>query len=275
MTTYAIGDVQGCYDELRRLLDLVAFGDQDHLWFTGDLVNRGPQSLAVLRFVRDLDGRATVVLGNHDLHLVAVAADPRQRRRTDESLDAVLAASDRDELIDWLRNRPLLHEDIRLGTTLIHAGLPPQWDLAVAKRCASEVEGMLHGPDHRALLADMYGDEPSHWDQCASEVDRWRFTINCFTRLRYCTPDGRLALSHKGPPGIAGSDLPWFQHPDRRSRGTRLVFGHWSTLGRVAWPDESVWGIDTGCVWGGALTALNLESGELTALPCPAQRAVD
>jgi bis(5'-nucleosyl)-tetraphosphatase (symmetrical) len=278
MGTYAIGDIQGCYDELCRLLERLDFDEhRDRLWLTGDLVNRGPQSLEVLRFVRALAGSATVVLGNHDLHLLAAAmADaPTQ---AGEDFAAVLGAPDRDELLDWLQRRPLLHDDDRLGFTMVHAGLPPQWDIDCARTCAREVEAQLQGEGCTRLLAGMYGDLPDRWHPELHGMARWRFTINCLTRLRYCHPDGVLALAHKGAPGgQPGGLLPWFAVPGRRSRGRRLLFCHWSTLGRVAWQEEQAYGLDTGCVWGGSLTALRLDAApvtdaDFTRLPCRGHR---
>ncbi|HXG28482.1 MAG TPA: symmetrical bis(5'-nucleosyl)-tetraphosphatase [Nevskiales bacterium] len=273
MPLYAIGDVQGCLAELLQLLERLRFSpDRDRLWFTGDLVNRGPDSLGTLRFVRSLGSAAVTVLGNHDLHLLAVAADPQRRRRTDDSLDAVLQAPDRDELLDWLRRQPLLHHDPERAVTMVHAGLPPEWDLAAAQACAREVETVLRAGDGTAFFGHMYGDQPRRWDPALTGWPRLRFIVNCLTRLRYCTPDGRLALEHKGAPDGQRDDVqPWFRLPGRRSRGQRIVFGHWSTLGQVAWDDERVWGLDSGCVWGGRLSALRLdtEPWELTQLPCP------
>lgn len=259
MPTYAIGDIQGCFEELQRLLDEIAFDPAtDRLWFTGDLVNRGPRSLDVLRFVRSLGKRAITVLGNHDLHLLAVAEGLAPKRH-DDTLDAILAAPDRDELLDWLRRRPLLHRDEALGFTLIHAGLPPQWDMDTAAGCAREVEAVLRGERWRDLPAHMYGDEPSKWHPGLSGHARLRFITNSLTRLRYVTRDGSLALKPNGAPGSQPQGcLPWFQAPERRSRGERIIFGHWSQLGRIHWPKEQVYGIDTGCVWGNTLTALRL-----------------
>lgn len=259
MAVFAIGDVQGCHDGLQRLLERIRFDPADDaLWFCGDLVNRGPDSLAVLRFVRKLGDRAVAVLGNHDLHLVAARRD-RARLRDGDTLDALLAAPDADELVDWLQRRPLLHHDRRLGYTLVHAGLAPQWDLDTAIACAREVEAVLAGPQAGGLLDDMYGDRPDRWDDALSGVGRWRFIVNCFTRVRFVTDDGRVALHHKGPPGSAPrGHRPWFEHPDRRSAGLNVVFGHWSTLRRD--PGGGVYPLDTGCVWGGRLSALRLDA---------------
>ncbi|HZR37158.1 MAG TPA: symmetrical bis(5'-nucleosyl)-tetraphosphatase [Nevskia sp.] len=267
MTTYAIGDLQGCYDTLRRLLDRVHFDPaHDVLWFTGDLVNRGPQSLPTLRYVYRLGAAARTVLGNHDLHLLAVANGGRKGRR--DTLDEILAAPDRDELLDWLRRQPLLLE--APGVAVLHAGLPPQWDLAQARACAREAESVLAGPDYAAFLREMYGDEPAVWDEALRGLPRLRYIINCYTRLRYCGAGGRLDFAHKGSPGTQPEGLlPWFQAPGRRSAGTTLVFGHWSTLGRVRWPEHQVYGLDTGAVWGGRLTALRLEDWRLLDVPSP------
>ncbi len=258
MATYAIGDIQGCYDELRTLLDRVAFDpEHDVLWCVGDLVNRGPNSLGVLRFFKALGDHAQVVLGNHDLHLLAVAAGNKSHHE-DDSLHDVLTAPDRDELLDWLRHRPLLFTDTRKQFTLIHAGLAPQWDLLQAQQCANEVEQVLRDPDHyQAFLAALYGNEPQQWRDDLSGIDRLRFIVNCLTRLRYCSVDGQLLLKEKGPLGSQSSKArPWFQLPQRRTQHDRIIFGHWSTLGYYA--DHNVWALDSGCLWGGQLTAVRV-----------------
>jgi bis(5'-nucleosyl)-tetraphosphatase (symmetrical) len=261
MATYAIGDIQGCYDDLRRSLDAIGFDErEDCLWCVGDLVNRGPDSLSVLRYIRSLGERAVCVLGNHDLHLLAVASD-NPRHKDAQTLGDVLGAPDRDELLDWLRHRPLLHHDTDIDFLLVHAGLPPQWDLATAKACAAEVEAVLRGPDHPAYFAQMYGNKPALWDPALRGMERWRYTTNCLTRLRFCAPDGSLCLKEKGPPGSqAAGRVPWFEHPDRRSRDQRIVFGHWSTLGY--WTVDNTWAIDSGCLWGGNLTLLRLDTAQ-------------
>ena len=257
MATYAIGDVQGCYDSLQRLLERIAFDPTgDRLWFVGDLVNRGPDSLAVLRFVKSLGDRAVVVLGNHDLHLLARGEGQVSYAKKD-NLDDVLDAADRDELLAWLRHRPLIHHDPDKRFTMVHAGLPPQWDLALALACARELEAVLRGPDHRAFLMAMYGDEPAIWSPDLAGMDRLRFITNCLTRMRYCDPLGRLDLSAKGHPITQPANaLPWFRIPWRASRGERIVFGHWSTLKWLA--EDNVWSLDTGCLWGGHLTAIRI-----------------
>ncbi len=273
MAVYAIGDIQGCLDELLALLEAIRFDpDEDRLWFVGDLVNRGPQSLETLRFVRDLGERAITVLGNHDLHLLALAAGNHRFQDSDD-LRPVLEAPDRDELIHWLRHRPLLHHDPELAFTMVHAGLPPQWDLATAIACAREVEAVIQGPDHVDFFDRMYGNKPNRWDPALEGMDRWRFITNCFTRLRFVTRKGKLKLKLKGSPGGQKKKyLPWFLHPHRRTRDQRIVFGHWSTLGySVA---ENTWGIDTGCLWGGRLTALRLDlaTPAPTWLDCPGRQ---
>lgn len=273
MPTYAIGDVQGCFDEFQQLLEKIEFNPRrDRLWLAGDVVNRGPRSLDVLRFIMRLGDRALTVLGNHDLHLLAVAEGLARANRRD-TLNAILDAPDRDELLDWLRHRPLLHHDPALGFTLIHAGLPPQWDVEAASACAHEVEAVLRGPGWRDLSSHMYGDEPRAWDAKLQGHARLRFIVNCLTRLRFVDNDGRVALEPSGPPGTQPAGYhPWFEAPDRRSRGERIVFGHWSQLGRVHWPRERVFGIDTGCVWGNALTALRLEDETVYSVPCKINR---
>jgi len=259
MATYAIGDVQGCYDELRELLGEIGFRrGRDRLWFVGDLVNRGPDSLGVLRRVMELRDAATVVLGNHDLHLLAIARGNARFKSGDESLHAVLDAPDREQLLDWLQSRPLLHHDAQLAYTMVHAGLPPQWSLDTARRCAAEVEQQLRGEHSGAFLARMYGDQPDLWREDLAAAERLRFTVNCLTRLRVVDRDGRLHLRFKGPLHALPAHLvPWFRARGRRTRDDRIVCGHWSALGYVS--EENVLGLDTGCVWGGLLTAQRID----------------
>jgi bis(5'-nucleosyl)-tetraphosphatase (symmetrical) len=260
MATYAIGDIQGCDDELAHLLDELKFDpSSDRLWFVGDLVNRGPKSLAVLRRIKNLGDAATVVLGNHDLHLLATAYAGAKRKSKD-TIDDVLSAADRDELLAWLRERPLLHHDEQLGYTMFHAGLPPQWDLATAQRCARELESTLRDDAScKALFEHMYGDQPNRWSEALTGFDRLRFITNCLTRLRFCRADGTLELEYKGTIAQAPSGvLPWFRAPNRRSKGLRIVCGHWSALGYHA--EGDVLAIDTGCVWGQRLCAVRLDT---------------
>lgn len=272
MAVYAIGDVQGCFDELQALLEHISYDPAaDTLWFCGDLVNRGNKSLETLRFVHALGKRAITVLGNHDLHLIATASGFRQGSSKD-TLDTILAAPDRDELVEWLRHRPLLHHDAVTGYTLVHAGLPPQWDLALARACAAEAEAVLRGPHYRDFLENMYGNRPDHWDAALSGHDRIRFIVNCFTRMRYCASDGRLDLKSKGPPGSQPAGyLPWFAVPARSSRDMQIIFGHWSTLGRRN--DPGIYPLDHGCLWGGELVALEVgPEPRYHSLSCPGQQ---
>lgn len=257
MSRYAIGDVQGCYTELRDLLAQLKFSaDRDRLWFVGDLVNRGPRSLEVLRFVRALGDNAITVLGNHDLHLLAVACGAHRKRKSADTLDEIFAAPDCDDLLGWLITRPLAHYEH--GDLLVHAGLVPQWTVDMALSLAREVETALY-TDPRMLFDNMYGDEPRRWSAKLDGTDRLRFAINVLTRLRLCTPDGEVDLKMKGkPPGKHSQLQPWFEIERRQSAGTRIVFGHWSALGLIVRKD--VVGLDSGCVWGGELTALDLDS---------------
>lgn len=276
MTTYAIGDVQGCFDALQALLEKIRFDpSRDTLWFTGDLVNRGPQSLETLRFVRGLKERAVTVLGNHDLHLLAVASGTAKRKKQD-TLDEILAAPDRDQLLDWLRHRPLLHHDVTLGWTLVHAGLLPQWDLVEAQRLAREAEAALQGAHADSFLANMYGDLPDHWRENLAGHERLRVIVNAFTRLRYCDSEGKVELSFKGAPGGQPPGLvPWFQAPHRRSGAEHVVFGHWSTLG--VYQDHGVLGLDGGCLWGRELCGARLEPGaaQILSIRCRDYRHPD
>ncbi|MEJ1334887.1 MAG: symmetrical bis(5'-nucleosyl)-tetraphosphatase [Candidatus Sedimenticola sp. (ex Thyasira tokunagai)] len=272
MAIYAIGDIQGCYDELRRLLDQLDFDPaKDTLWFAGDLVNRGPHSLKVLRFVRKLGSSAVTVLGNHDLHLLAISEGNFKHKAKDHTLDPVLKAKDRDQLLHWLRHQPLMHHDKKRGFSLVHAGLPPQWNIATALACAGEVEAVLQGAGFHRYCMQMYGNLPDRWSPKLKGMDRLRFITNSFTRMRYCDTAGSLALREKGTPGKQGKGLlPWFKHPARASRRDRIIFGHWSTLGYLQ--QNNVWALDTGCLWGGKLTALKLRNKKAptpTHLDCP------
>ena len=261
MATYAVGDIQGCCDEFELLLEQINFNpDYDQLWLTGDLVNRGPRSLDTLRLVKSLGNAAITVLGNHDLHLLATALNPETRHKAKDTFDDILRATDRDELLHWLQHRPVLHHDAQLNWTLIHAGLPPQWDLALAKRCANELQDVLRQPDHaRALFRQMYGDQPDCWDDRLEGMDRLRFITNCLTRLRVCTTNGTLKLKAKGSPDqLEHGLLPWFKVPQRLSRDERIVCGHWSALG--FYNADNVLALDTGCVWGGSLCAVRLDT---------------
>lgn len=269
MAVFALGDIQGCLSSLQCLLDKLEFDPgRDRLWFVGDLVNRGPQSLETLRFVRGLGNAAITVLGNHDLHMMAISQGLRQQTRRD-NLDAVLTAPDRDELFDWMRRQPLLHHDNELNFTMVHAGFSPNWDLRAAQACAAEVEGVLRSENYQQFIEQMYGDEPDRWSDDVHGVERWRYIVNCFTRLRFCDADGRLSLREKGAPEQHQELIPWFRVPGRRSQDLRIIFGHWSTLGR--YHADNVYCLDSGCVWGAEMTALRLDSPqpEWTMVPCP------
>jgi bis(5'-nucleosyl)-tetraphosphatase (symmetrical) len=270
MARWAVGDVQGCCDELEQLLARIRFSsDRDRLWLVGDLVNRGPASLAVLRLVRSLGDNATSVLGNHDLHLLAVALAGAKLRRSD-TLSEILAAADRDALLEWLLLRPVAHFEPAYSDLLLHAGVMPQWSTAQTLQLAAEVERSLRDSP-RALLATMYGDQPDHWQARLAGLDRLRFTINVLTRLRFCTADGRVDFKQKGKPDSAPSPwLPWFRVAGRASGAQRIVFGHWSALGFYS--GHGVLGIDTGCVWGGALTAVNLDDPEAPPVSVPSRQ---
>jgi len=263
MATYAIGDIQGCYDELARLLESIRFdSSRDTLWFCGDLVNRGGQSLAVLRQVRAFGKAAIVVLGNHDLSLLAVAErDEADQAKVNPELREVLFAPDRDDLLNWLRGCPLLHVDRTLNFMLVHAGLAPRWNVERAERAAAEVEQRLRGDGARRLLKSMFGNKPDLWTPRLQGTDRLRATINVLTRMRYCDVRGRIAYQEKGPPGTQKPGLyPWFEVPGVAPREIRVVCGHWSTLGRFQ--GMGVYAIDGGCVWGGELIALRIDSEE-------------
>jgi bis(5'-nucleosyl)-tetraphosphatase (symmetrical) len=265
MATFAIGDVQGCFEELERLLGKIGFSaSRDRLWFVGDLVNRGPRSLEVVRFVKGLGERAIVVHGNHDLHLLTLAAG-HAKRRDDDTFDDVLAAPDRDDLLDWLRFRPMLHvEDEYL---MVHAGLLPSWSAAQARDLAAEVEAELRARRYRLFLAELYGSRPDAWDESLRGMDRLRVIVNAMTRMRFCSADGVMELRVKGeveqaPPGF----MPWFEVPGRKTRGVAVICGHWSALGLKLTRD--LLALDTACVWGGALTALRLEDRRLFQVRC-------
>ncbi|MFM8481287.1 MAG: symmetrical bis(5'-nucleosyl)-tetraphosphatase [Gammaproteobacteria bacterium] len=265
MARIAIGDLQGCLTELQQLLKDIRFSaDRDQLWFVGDLVNRGPDSLGVLRFVRALGANARVVLGNHDLHLLAVAFGSRQKLREDDTLDDVLSAADRHALLEWLLRQPLA---VREGSDLmLHAGVVPQWSADEVLQYAREVEHALQA-NPQALFDVMYGNKPDCWRDELDGSDRLRFIINVLTRLRFCRADGRIDLKMKGAPGSQDAGwMPWFEVPTRRTRGVRLVTGHWSTLGLV--DRAELLALDTGCVWGGALSAASLDGPERWSQPC-------
>lgn len=265
MATYAIGDIQGCFGSFMRLLEQCAFApEKDRLWLVGDLVNRGPRSLETLRYVRGLGSAAVTVLGNHDLSLL-MAAEGFGKRGKGDTFDEILAAPDRDELLFWLRQQALCH--VEGNFCLVHAGLLPQWTVDEARGLAGEVEDALTGPDWREFMAHMWGSEPAMWDAGLEGWPRLRVIVNAMTRMRFCTPRGVMEFKskgevHKAPPG----HLPWFEVPGRRSADAVLVTGHWSALGLKVLPN--LLAIDSGCLWGGPLTAIRLEDRTLFQVPC-------
>jgi len=271
MSTYAIGDIQGCQDSLLRLLDVCSFDPaSDRLWLVGDLVNRGPHSLETLRFVRSLGDAAITVLGNHDLYLLMVAEGVEKRRGKDDTLDDILKAPDRNELLDWLRRQPLCHVD--QGFCLVHAGLLPEWSVAQARLLAAEVEALLRGDSYREALARMWGSEPAQWSDDLPAWDRMRVTVNAMTRMRFCSPAGVMEFKTKGEVKNAPKGyLPWFDVPGRKSADHVLVTGHWSALGLKVKP--KLLALDSGCLWGGHLTAVRLEDRQVFQVDCSPEEA--
>ncbi len=267
MAVYAIGDVQGCYDPFRRLLDAIEFDpSNDTLWLTGDLVNRGPKSLKTLRYVKSLGNSVVTVLGNHDLHLLALEAGVVRYGKRFGSLQKLLNAPDVAELCDWLRHRPLAHYDEKLNTLLVHAGTHPDWSVKKTLTCAAEVEEALQKYDYPTLLGKMYGNTPNMWSNKLSGYKRLRFIINCLTRMRMLSADGHLDLNFSGSPWRARKGLkPWYENAAPAWAGTRVIFGHWSALGLIVLPN--VISLDTGCVWGRQLTAIRIDRRQ----PCVVQ----
>jgi bis(5'-nucleosyl)-tetraphosphatase (symmetrical) len=262
---YALGDIQGCFSALESLIGQIRFdSSKDTLWFVGDLVNRGPKSLAVLRWVKALGNSAVVVLGNHDLHLLAAAEGVRPLSKGDTFQD-VLEAPDREDLLNWLRQQRLLYRE--KNVVLVHAGLLPQWSAAEAEALATEVEDVLRGSEYKTLLREMYGSSPAQWSPDLTGMVRYRVIVNALTRLRFCTSEGKMDLKQNGPPETAPQGFsPWFALPNRKNRDVVIVSGHWAALGlRVA---DNLLALDSGCVWGGSLTAVRLEDRKLFQVPC-------
>ena len=271
MSTYAIGDVQGCFKELILLLDKINFDEtNDRLWFVGDLVNRGPDSLEALNFVINLGESAITVLGNHDLHLLALAEGIMQAKKRD-TLAPIINSPDKQDLITWIRQQALIHYDKELNFTILHAGLPPQWDIHQALELAAEVTQVLNSNDYLSFLKVMYGDTPALWDENLTGHDRLRFIVNCFTRIRYLNAKHELNFTEKGAPGSQDDNLfSWFTIDDRKSKHEKIIFGHWSTvhLGNIRdFAPYNVYPIDTGCLWDGDLTAIRLEDEKLFSVP--------
>jgi len=257
MAIYAIGDLQGCFKPLQRLLDKIQFDPtNDKLWFAGDLVNRGPQSLETLRFVKSLGSSAVTVLGNHDLTLLAMAEGFGKSKN--HTLDDILNAPDRDELLHWLRNQPLFHYNEKRGYCMVHAGVPMLWDISTAVIRAHEVEKVLRSDRYHEFLAHMFGNTPTLWHDELRGWDRLRYITNCFTRMRYCTQNGALEFHSKGAPGTQEDGyFPWYELKNRPNIKDKIIFGHWSTLAGIT-NQEGVYALDTGCLWGGKLTAMKL-----------------
>ena len=265
MAVFAIGDVQGCFPALQQLLDQIHFDlSRDRLWFVGDLVNRGPQSAAVLRFVKGLGSAAVTVLGNHDLHLLAVAEGCARPRRQD-TLQDILHAPDRDELLDWLRQQRLIYQ--QSAFVLVHAGLLPQWTVAQAVALGQEVEQVLRGAERQAFLHHLYQQTASRWSDGLTGMARLATTARVLTHLRVCSADGAMDFSYKGPPGQAPQGLiPWFQIPDRRHAEATIVCGHWAAMGLQVLPN--LLALDGGCVWGRKLVAIRLEDRQISLVSC-------
>ncbi len=274
MSTYAIGDIQGCYSQLKELLVKLNFkSDKDQLWFAGDLVNRGPDSLKTLRFIKSLQDNAISVLGNHDLHLLAIAHNCAKPGKKD-TLQAIFKARDSDELLNWLLHRPLVHYQKKHHVCLVHAGLFPQWTLTDTLNHAKEIQLILRSSNAIHFFENMYGDKPSRWSDDLSGWDRLRFITNCFTRMRYINTNMKLKLKEKGAPGKQANDIhPWFEF-ERADKGLNIVFGHWSTLSNPGL--ENLYPLDTGCLWGGKLTALKISKKlkKLTSVKCPKTQAI-
>ncbi|WP_047289584.1 symmetrical bis(5'-nucleosyl)-tetraphosphatase [Pseudomonas protegens] len=272
MATYAVGDLQGCLEPLQCLLEQVAFDPaRDRLWLVGDLVNRGPQSLETLRYLYSIRHSLVCVLGNHDLHLLAAWRNVERLKKSD-TLREILEAPDCEELLQWLRQQKLMHYDEARNIAMVHAGIAPQWSLKKAQKCAAEVEEALRDDNLLDPFLDgMYGNDPAKWDSDLKGVTRLRVITNYFTRMRFCTSDGKLDLKSKegldtAPPGYA----PWFSHKERKTRDLKIIFGHWAALeGRCNEP--GIFALDSGCVWGGAMTLLNVDSGTRLTCDCDAQ----
>jgi len=268
MPTYAIGDVQGCFTPLQQLLEKIQFNpQQDTLWLTGDLVNRGPHSLEVLRFVKNLGERQRIILGNHDLHLLAVAHGAHAGWPED-TFHAILSAPDREELIHWLQQQPLFFHDDTLNFAMVHAGLAPSWTFETAKELAQEVESVIRNPKTaKSFFENMYGDEPAAWSPTLVGWDRLRCITNYLTRARFCHADGRLELKSKGKQCSEDQLIPWFRLPNRANVNANIIFGHWAALGGVT-ETPHVFALDTGCIWGYCLTAMRLDDGLRFSVTC-------
>ncbi len=268
MSDYAIGDLQGCYEPLQRLLELIDFDEKvDRLWLVGDLVNRGPESLAVLRFIHSLPILPVITLGNHDLHLLGSLFGNQPWKGRDDTIQAVLNAPDGESLGHWLRKQSILHYSSELNIVMCHAGIAPMWDLEQARRLAQELENILSGDNYKEFLSHMYGNQPDIWSDDLTGLDRLRVITNYFTRMRFCDSQGRLELGYKGTIDKAPANLyPWYNVPKRKEITADIVFGHWAALKGIS-PNPKIHAIDTGCLWGGPLTALRLQDRKRFSVP--------
>ncbi len=270
MAIYAIGDIQGCFDDLQRLIEKINFNPAtDSLWFCGDIINRGPKSLETIRFIKQLGNNAVTVLGNHDLHFLAVAYVTDKPSKHD-TFDDILKAEDRDELVDWLRQQKLFHFDPEHNISMVHAGIPPSWTIEDARRYAAEMENVLKAENPKDFFEHMYGNQPRQWHEQLKGWDRYRYITNVFTRMRFCDTDGRPDFKFKGDIGSQPEHLiPWFLYKDRQTKNDEIIFGHWSTLSNV--DANNIYPIDTGCLWGGKLTALKIsnEGRVQISIDCP------
>lgn len=269
MATYIIGDLQGCFDPLQALLAQINYHPaQDKLWFVGDIVNRGPQSLECLRFVKSLGSGGQMVLGNHDFHLIASALGVEKYRAKSDTLEPILNAPDAEELINWLRQQPLLVKHPQYAAIMVHAGIPPQWSIEEALNYSKEVESILRGEKWQDFIKHhLFGSKTREWHPLITGWERLRYIVNAFARMRYCDPHGKLDFEQKGAPASSfGRYQPWFTHPNRRNKDHQIFFGHWSTLGSL--DGYQVHATDTGCLWGGLLTAYCLESQQRHTYQC-------
>lgn len=270
MATYIIGDLQGCYDELMALLKQISYNPKkDQLWFAGDIVNRGPKSLECLEFVKSLGSKGKMVLGNHDFHLLAAYSGSPKALAKSDTLKSILNAHNVEELIDWLRHQPLMVTHPNLPIVMVHAGIPPQWTIPEALKYSQEIEKILQGKHWQSALTEhIYGNKPKQWDSFLQGWDRARYIINALVRMRFCSKTGRLEFDNKMPTSNNNTAYqPWFSHSNRKNKDYQIFFGHWSTLGAI--DAYQVHATDTGCLWGGQLTAYCLDTQKRHTLDCP------